>query len=267
MTRDVVRIHQEMPEKLFGRLPKIESGETQRLDPFLIALPHLKMILVFDDEHEMEIDYDYNFDTKMVHAQNDFFSCDYEFETREDGAIKINPINVWCENDDVKKWFYGITKRYISKVTGKEQVTRNFYGICVHYLALQNYICYYGIENIFNVQEKIAKQPSKKHRTGNRKKNNAVRLYKLYTLRKDWDQAKRLKRPVHYSCEAWTSRGHMRHCPSGKIVYVRPCVKGKDREKYIGKEYLLMPKKGGKQSALHSEKGSVPENAPASAGI
>ena len=243
MTRDVVRIRTDMPAKMFKRLPKNKDATVQILDPRLIALPHIRMILIFDEKHEMFVDYDYDENTQLIHASNDSFSCDFESFIREDGAVKCDVHNAKFQDEEVRKWFYMVSNRYKSHITGKETTTTNYYGIWMHYLALQNYICYFGIENVFDVVEKVAKKPSNKHKSGNRKKNNSVRLYKLYTLRKDWESAKRLKKPIQYTCTAWTQRGHMRHCKSGKITYVRPCVKGKDREKFVGKEYLLTPHK------------------------
>ena len=42
-----------------------------------------------------------------------------------------------------------------------------------------------------------------------------------------------------WHCPAWGVRGHYRHCPSGKITYVKPHVKGQKRDEYKGREYQL----------------------------
>ena len=43
-----------------------------------------------------------------------------------------------------------------------------------------------------------------------------------------------------WHCPAWEVRGHYRHCKSGKVVYVKPHVKGKLRDTFVvGREYDL----------------------------
>ena len=258
--RDVVRIHQTMPEKLFHRLPKNRELGFPILNPRLIAFEHMRLILVFDEEHDMTFDYDYDFDTQIIHVEHDGFNCDMIFRSREeDLAIKLDVLNAEFKDEEIKTWFYMPTKKLDAKTYGKDKYTRNYYGLGVHFLALNNFVCCYGLENVFDVEEKIAKPQQNTHRTGKRKKNNVVRLYKCYTLKKDWEQAKRLKKPIQYVCGAWGVRGHMRKCPNGGYAYVRPYVKGKNRDNYVGKEYLLIShnqrKERERKNAIHPKTG------------
>lgn len=54
------------------------------------------------------------------------------------------------------------------------------------------------------------------------------------------------------TCPAWGVRGHYRHYQNGKIGYVKPYVKGKERknaDKYVDKTYIL----GGKENEEESK--------------
>ncbi len=45
---------------------------------------------------------------------------------------------------------------------------------------------------------------------------------------------------VHtWHCPAWGVRGHYRHYKNGKVSYVKPYVKGKNKSAYAGREYTL----------------------------
>ena len=45
---------------------------------------------------------------------------------------------------------------------------------------------------------------------------------------------------VHtWHCPAWGVRGHYRHCKNGRVSYVKPYVKGKNKAAYAGREYTL----------------------------
>ena len=114
---------------------------------------------------------------------------------------------------------------------------------------IQNYIVYHGMDALFDVEEKEAKQREHKNQRGKSGKRK-VRLYKCYTLKKDWEKAPRLKQPIKYTCPAWGVRGHIRHLKDGREIYIRPCVKGKDRSKYVGKEYKLLKTEGSKHETV-----------------
>ena len=78
------------------------------------------------------------------------------------------------------------------------------------------------------------KKQAKKHHRG------SVRLFKSYTLKKGWKTGyNRKKAEIH--CPAWGVRGHFRHYKNGKVIFVESYVKGKERAKYAGKDYVLLP--------------------------
>ena len=46
------------------------------------------------------------------------------------------------------------------------------------------------------------------------------------------------------NCEAWGVRGHYRHYKNGRAIFIKQHLKGKHKENYTGKEYVLFEKKG-----------------------
>ena len=94
-------------------------------------------------------------------------------------------------------------------------------------------------DETMDVEERVCKNQS----TGTHSKKhsrNSVRLFKSYTLKKGWKtKANRKKAEIH--CLAWGVRGHFRHYRNGKVIFINSYIKGKEREKYAGKDYLLMP--------------------------
>ena len=230
MPRDVVRtsfsLCEEMHKKLRGKL-----------NPHLIAIPSLRIRLNFEDaeNHEMDFDYDYNYATGILHMQNHLFSCDIDAEVDEHGEIYADIRNKHWYVSGAKEWFY-------DKVVNEKGML-NWMGLYSQFMIVQNYIAKYGLLESFDVEEKVAKKPANTHRSGKRKKNE-VRLYRCYTLKKDWKKQKRLK--TVYVCPAWNVRGHYRHNKNGSVTFVHPYVKGKERNKLIeapGKEYKLIPGK------------------------
>ena len=91
-----------------------------------------------------------------------------------------------------------------------------------------------------DVEEKICHNRSeggKKHKHHGR---SSVRMFKQYTLKKGWKtKVNRKKAEIH--CLAWGVRGHFRHYKNGKVIFVNAYVKGKERDKYAGKDYILPP--------------------------
>lgn len=92
----------------------------------------------------------------------------------------------------------------------------------------------------FNVHEKRVQKKShgkKNIRKGRRK----VRLLKTYTLIRE--------NPItlphghkKITCPCWGVRGHYRHYKSGKVVFIKPYQKGKNRSNYSPKEYVVFRK-------------------------
>ena len=67
-----------------------------------------------------------------------------------------------------------------------------------------------------------------------------VVMYQMRSVTdEDADRIIRSHRITAWHCPAWGVRGHYRHYRTGKISYVKPYVKGKNRSAYAGREYEL----------------------------
>lgn len=126
-------------------------------------------------------------------------------------------------------------------LTSKDENGRQqFETMGMVFMTLNYFMLHYG-EIAFNVKEVVCKKPSKKRTTQAADKDRAVRLAKSYTLKRGWKNKVERKK-AEIKCLAWGVRGHYRHYKNGRTVYIAPFVKGKDRDKYVGKEYILLPK-------------------------
>lgn len=125
--------------------------------------------------------------------------------------------------------------------TGDGRSISNFEDLALLYLILNEFMLHYG-EIAFNVHEIQCKGPSKKKEyRGSTVETRVVRLMKQYTLKKNW-VTKVERRKAEIRCQAWGVRGHFRHYRNGTVIFIQPYVKGKNKEKYKGKVYELLPK-------------------------
>ena len=111
------------------------------------------------------------------------------------------------------------------------------------YVSLQYLLMHHAECLVFEVQRKSAtKHTTKKGRTKKKTITQKVRVYHLAHI--DDEMISRIHRAAapQRKCPAWGVRGHYRHCRSGKVVYVKPHVKGKSKELYKGREYAFVPK-------------------------
>ena len=204
-----------------------------------IALPNVRIAFSGNgDVHEEYMDCTYNFDTETIHIQTPFYQYDVYAEDKDRGSVDLTVSNLRAKNRIYEDWLFEVSDVLVNGDTGKADYIRWQIPV-LFYVIIQNYMMYHSLDAVFDVEEKIAKQQlGYRNRKG--RKKPAVRLYKCYTLKKDWKSAPRLKKPVRYLCPAWGVRGHFRHLKDGREIYVHPCIKGKDRSKYIGKEYKLL---------------------------
>ena len=113
----------------------------------------------------------------------------------------------------------------------------------VLYTSLQYLLMHHSECLVFEVQRKSAtKRTTKKGRTKKKTLTQKVRVYHLAHI--DDESISHIHRmaALQRKCPAWGVRGHYRHCKSGKVVYVKPHVKGKNKELYKGREYSFVPK-------------------------
>ena len=67
-----------------------------------------------------------------------------------------------------------------------------------------------------------------------------VRLRNVYTI-KSGISIKNIKPSKHLTCPCWGVRGHYRHLANGKVIFVKPYKKGKQRDKeelQVNKDYV-----------------------------
>ena len=108
------------------------------------------------------------------------------------------------------------------------------------FFIINTFMLYYG-DVTFDVETKEAIAPSGSRSQKRHDRKNTVRLFKTYKLVKNWKSQARKK--AEYTCPCWGVRGHFRHYKNGKVIFIEPHLKGKDKDQYKGKEYALMPYK------------------------
>jgi len=82
--------------------------------------------------------------------------------------------------------------------------------------------------------------PKTPHRKKKSKKPNKVKVYRVYSLKKDWRTIVKEHRKNLITCTAWGVRGHYRRYSDGRKIWVNAYIKGKNRDEYKGKEYQLI---------------------------
>lgn len=119
----------------------------------------------------------------------------------------------------------------------------DFYGWPLFsFFGINTFLLHYKDVSM-DVQERVCKSSSGNHKTNtsnNKQDRELVRLFKSYTLKKDWQVTTERRKQV-YHCLAWGVRGHERHLKDGRTIFVSPYVKGKERNKYKSKDYILIP--------------------------
>ena len=134
----------------------------------------------------------------------------------------------------------GSESLYEFLVSEDENGRQQFETFAMMFMTLNYFLLHYG-EIAFQVKEIVCKKPSRKRAAPTADKDRKVRLIKSYTLKRGWkNKVERKKAEIR--CLAWGVRGHYRHYKNGRTIYIAPFVKGKEREKYAGKEYVLLPK-------------------------
>lgn len=91
-----------------------------------------------------------------------------------------------------------------------------------------------------DVKEIECKQSEKVSHGSKVKERTVVKMFRHYTLKKDWKRAVARKK-AEYHCLAWSVRGHFRTLRDGRKIFVRPYIKGKEKDKYVPKDYIPIP--------------------------
>lgn len=228
--RDEIRV------KNFNELDRMQQWVNKHVKHPSVNSIALQSYSMFIEDYGSALNFDFNFETQGFHVSGEGFSYDCYAEDTPTGGVNFTVENLHTADIRLTNW---LNERAISvsRETGEKQ--KRMYSFVFVNCILQNYIVYHGMDALFDVEEKKARQREHKAVKG-KKRKPSIRLYKCYTLKKDWESAPRLKQPIKYTCPAWGVRGHIRHLKDGREIYVRPCIKGKDRNKYVGKEYKLL---------------------------
>lgn len=149
-------------------------------------------------------------------------------ETGEKGWESELKTDVSCGENEIE-W---LNHRLESGLTNWEWLVYSYFGINTFMLNYRDVSV--------DVQEIECKPNDKVSRPGKRKERTVVKMFKRYTLKKDWKRGVARKRQ-EYHCLAWGVRGHFRTLRNGRKVFVRPYVKGKEKDKYIPKDYIPIP--------------------------
>ena len=204
-----------------------------------IVLPSFEMRIEMTEESKFEaeyllIDFDYSeeFNTLDIVCNTEVHP---DFKSKIKMYVKNEPENsrAYMEvremNSIAQKMF---SKNGAVMKQSLEQIYQTF--LCVQGMLL------YVDESAVNTR--ICKKQSKPKNGKGKKGKPVVKTYRCYTLAKDWDS--HISRTPHkITCTCWGVRGHYRHYKNGKVVFIKAYKKGKDKDKYEGKEYRLAPKK------------------------
>lgn len=232
---DVVRLNWEQYWKIHdfvNESGKIDSLDTLPLDRFavLVQNPGDTGFIAKYDVYSKHVEV-----SCMLELTNvaDDVSCYYEVKRFENPLTGEASLKYTMYEDDSKEL---PPDSPLLAPCGEEKNTSDvifdiFVDVCSFMLNYK--------DETMDVEERVCQnQSSGKH--GKKHHRNSIRLFKSYTLKKGWKtKANRKKAEIH--CLAWGVRGHFRHYRSGKVIFVNSYIKGKEREKYAGKDYLLLP--------------------------
>lgn len=98
--------------------------------------------------------------------------------------------------------------------------------------------------NIFELEEKTVKIGNSNNKKRNKRCKTKTKHYKFYTIANKDEIKRKLSSKRVITCNLWEVGGHYRRYKSGKVVYIKPYKKGKDRNEnsVIYKEHLVLPK-------------------------
>lgn len=108
--------------------------------------------------------------------------------------------------------------------------------------CLIQYLMLHGAEKVsFHKEYRKALKPSKASRlVAPYTQPGKVRVLDISVTEDEVREYVRRENAVHtWHCQAWGVRGHYRHYKTGRVSYVRPYVKGKNKAAYAGREYAL----------------------------
>lgn len=100
-------------------------------------------------------------------------------------------------------------------------------------LLVPMFFMHYCIDKAMNQQYEYKEITNKKYKPMNeRSKSKPKTEYKLFEIIRKYERHINKNRH-NMTCEHWEVKGHFRHYKSGKVVYIKPFSKGKNKEAKI----------------------------------
>ena len=244
---DYLYLSLERFKELRKQFRDLWQNEPIKLNSFIyngeFALYDLRMVLLTPQLYTFVIDYHYSKKEKKLICSDE--NNGYE------GEIK----NMYVLIDNFySKDIQGEIKSDISVYyTGAKQKQRLWNALAAQYKTPADWvsdlaIIFYTFNLVaMSLPQKIKEKNEKDTKTIQVKKNGSktyksvVYLKHTYILDEDFKLTKSDVKHI-IKCPCWGVRGHPRHLKSGKVVYVKPYKKGKDRNNlnsYIGKTYSI----------------------------
>jgi len=135
--------------------------------------------------------------------------------------------------ESTRRFEYG---EYLSDECINTAVSRCFFG----FIAIQNLLLHHRQCFRESIETTTKHMLCKKGKGVKSKRPGKVKVYKLNNISDEIiEKAGCSSEKYTRYCDAWGVRGHYRHYASGKTAYVKPYVKGRCRDKYTGREYVL----------------------------
>lgn len=158
------------------------------------------------------------------------------YETAIISATEKTVERIISESSDVDNFKSRLQQFNVGDI--KKLTTDLANGTTSSIMAITNYFIYHR-QDYDMLEERERKTIKKKGRYKYASGKNAIKITKTYRLKKpvvEGDESKRIKREI--KCESWGVRGHYRHYKNGKVVFVKPYVKGKKRGEIAPKDTI-----------------------------
>lgn len=160
-----------------------------------------------------------------------------ELPDGDDGKLKLHSKIIDCNTEGFNEW--------ANEPIHEGGHDSNGQGLVAIFFDINRFLLHFGKMSM-NVKEIECTKRSTGKREHTPAERTTTRLYKCYTLKKNWE-TKVERKKAEFRCLAWGVRGHFRHYKSGKVVFIAPFVKGKEKDKYKGKDYIFFPKDNNKK--------------------
>jgi len=204
-------------------------------DDYIFALNKFSLV-VRGVDHIVEItdetDTHYYADLQvMAHGKK---IVEIKLEIPKQATNKVRDIQIAMQGDfgDEIKQFVAYSKKIDPELTEEKLVNR----LIVLVINVNNYLYHYKKDFVETVTRKYSRHKVFNEATG--RKEPIVYISRTFTLSRKVRESE-VKREHVWKISAWGVRGHKRHYKSGKVIHIKPYVKGKDKSKVQGKTYKI----------------------------